>query len=163
MKQRAPGARCFIAQTAYLSLRVCERKTHAKRTRECARKRRLRIAVDRTSSNSCCAKHSVSSKDLVHQFGQGRQRGIEAVAQTWGLLRPGGIFSLGSPARDSTPSKDELFWNAHRHFGPLRLFEMFGCFEHLETIDTREFGAAVHSASIIHVLRKPSAVPGDLT
>jgi len=163
MKQRAPGARCFIVETAYLPLRVCERKTHAKRTRGCARKRRLRIAVDRTSSNSCCAKHSVSSNDLVHQFGQGRQRGIEAVAQTWGLLRPGGIFSLGSPARDSTSSKDELFWNAHRDLGRLRLVEMFACFEHLETIDTREFGAAVLSASIIHVLRKPSAVPGDLT
>jgi hypothetical protein len=150
-----------------------ERKIHAKRKRKSTRKRRpretpeeersLRIAVDQTRSNSCFEKHSVFSNDLARQFGQRRQRDVETVAQTWCLLRPGGIFSLGLPARDPTSSKDELFWSAHRHYGPLRLVEMFAGFEHMETIDTREFGAAVHSASIIHILRKPSAVPGDLT
>ena len=95
--------------------------------------------------------------DALNPYGD-----IEAVAQTWCLLRPGGIFLLGLPAEDPSSSKDELSWNAHRHYGPLRLAEMFAGFEHLETIDTREFGAAVHSASIIHVLRKPSAVPGDV-
>jgi hypothetical protein len=80
---------------------------------------------------------------------------IEAAVQTWCLLRPGGIFLLGLPATDHLASKDELTWNAHRHYGPLRLAEMFAGYEHVETIDSREFGAAMHGASIVHVLRKP--------
>ena len=80
---------------------------------------------------------------------------IEAAVQTWCLLRPGGIFLLGLPASDPLASRDELVWNAHRYYGPLRLAEMFAGYEHVETIDPREFGAAVHGASLVHVLRKP--------
>jgi len=80
---------------------------------------------------------------------------IEAAVQTWCLLRPGGIFLMGLPATDPLASRDELVWNAHRFFGPLWLAEMFAGYEHVETIDPREFGAAVHGASVVYVLRKP--------
>jgi hypothetical protein len=80
---------------------------------------------------------------------------IEAAVQTWCLLRPGGIFLLGLPAEDPSSSLDTLVWNAHRHYGPLRLAEMFAGYEFVETVDWREFGAGVHAASMIHVLRKP--------
>ena len=80
---------------------------------------------------------------------------IEAAVQTWCLLRPGGIFLLGLPSRDSSASEDELVWNAHRFYGPLRLAEMFAGYEHVETIDSRDFGPELHFSSIIHVIRKP--------
>ena len=86
---------------------------------------------------------------------------LEAAVQTWCLLRPGGLFLLGLPAEDPSSSLDTLVWNAHRHYGPLRLAEMFAGYEFVETIDPREFGENVPSSSIIHVLRKPSSVPGD--
>lgn len=88
--------------------------------------------------------------DSLNPFGD-----IEAAVQTWCLLRPGGIFLLGLPATDPLASRDELVWNAHRFYGPLRLAEMFAGYEHVETIDPREFGATVHYASLVHVLRKP--------
>jgi len=88
--------------------------------------------------------------DSVNPYGD-----IEAAVQTWCLLRPGGIFLLGLPASDPLALRDELVWNAHRYYGPLRLAEMFAGYEHVETIDPREFGAAVHGASLVHVLRKP--------
>ena len=88
--------------------------------------------------------------DTLNAYGD-----IEAVVQTWCLLRPGGIFLLGLPSRDASASSDELVWNAHRFYGPLRLAEVFAGYEHVETVDTRDFGDAVHASSIIHVLRKP--------
>ena len=79
---------------------------------------------------------------------------IEAAVQTWCLLRPRGIFLLGLPATDPLASRDELVWNAHRHYGPLILAKMFTGYEHVEKIDAGDFGAAVHGASLVHVLRK---------
>jgi len=105
---------------------------------------------------------SVTFSSLEHS-GLGRNGGslnpyeeIEAAVQTWCLLRPGGIFLLGLPATDPLASRDELVWNAHRHYGPLRLAKMFAGYEHVEKIDAGEFGAAVHGASLVHVLRKTS-------
>jgi len=79
---------------------------------------------------------------------------IEAMVQTWCLLRPGGLFILGVPAADPSASHDEIVWNAHRLYGPHRLAELFAGYEHVESIDPREFGDWVHSSSILHVLRK---------
>lgn len=90
--------------------------------------------------------------DALNPYGD-----IEAAVQTWCLLRPGGLFLLGLPAEDPASSVDTLVWNAHRHYGPLRLAEMFAGYEFVETIDPREFGASVPSSGIIHVLRKPMA------
>lgn len=85
---------------------------------------------------------------------------IEASVQTWCLLRPGELFLLGLPAGDPSSSLDTLVWNAHRYYGPLRLAEMFAGYEYVETVDPREFGESVQSASIVHVLRKPVAPEG---
>jgi hypothetical protein len=72
---------------------------------------------------------------------------IEAAVQTWCLLRPGGIFLLGLPATDPLASKDELVWNAHRHYGPLRLAEMFAGYELREF-----FYIELHSIEALHIL-----------
>lgn len=75
---------------------------------------------------------------------------MEAAVQTWCLLNPGGFFFLGLPCKAGC-TQDELVWNAHRFYGPLRLAEMFAGYEHVETI----LSDGVESAGIIHVLRKP--------
>jgi hypothetical protein len=75
----------------------------------------------------------------------------EAAAQTWCALKPGGLFFLGVPSKDAKASVDELVWNAHRLYGPLRLAQLFAGFEHVVT----HFDDTVFGVSLIHVLRKP--------
>jgi hypothetical protein len=77
---------------------------------------------------------------------------LEAVAQTWCALKPGALFFLGLPAKDAKASVDELVWNAHRLYGPLRLAQMFAGFEHVDT----HYDDSVYGVSLIHVLRKPA-------
>jgi hypothetical protein len=79
---------------------------------------------------------------------------MEAAVQTWCLLKPGGLFFLGLPCKNSC-TEDELVWNAHRFYGPRRLAEMFAGYEHVETIFTDRAREQIEFASIIHVLRKP--------
>ena len=76
---------------------------------------------------------------------------LEAVAQSWCALKPGGLLFLGLPSVDPQGSKDELVWNAHRMYGPRRLAQMFAGFEHVRSYNE----GADPSAAIIHVLRKP--------
>ena len=76
---------------------------------------------------------------------------LEAVAQSWCALKPGGLLFLGLPAVDTQGNKDELVWNAHRLYGPLRLAQMFAGFEHVRSYNE----GADPKAAIIHVLRKP--------
>ena len=78
---------------------------------------------------------------------------MEAAVQTWCLLKPGGLFFLGLPCKGSC-AEDELVWNAHRMYGPLRLAEVFAGYEHVETIHSDTVGGA----AIIQVLRKPVVV-----
>jgi len=78
---------------------------------------------------------------------------MEAAVQTWCLLKPGGIFFLGLPCKDARCSQDELVWNAHRFYGPLRLEEVFTGYEVIDTV--RPANAGIGKASVIHVLRKP--------
>jgi hypothetical protein len=96
---------------------------------------------------------------------------LEAAAETWCALRPGGYFFLGLPSVDARASKDVLYWNAHRYYGPLRLAQIFRGYRYVRTIfdsDGAKIGSAsggnrsseggaprVHYASLIHVLQKP--------
>jgi hypothetical protein len=79
---------------------------------------------------------------------------LQAAAETWCALRPGGIFFLGLPAVDAAASRDELHWNAHRLYGPKRLAQMFRGFRFVKTIETGETGSSA-SSSIMHILQKP--------
>jgi hypothetical protein len=76
---------------------------------------------------------------------------MEAAVQTWCMLKPGGLFFLGVPCKTAACADDELVWNAHRFYGPLRLSEMRAGYEVIETIRTDDI---VPDASVIHVLRK---------
>lgn len=87
--------------------------------------------------------------DAMDPFGD-----MQAAAETWCALRPGGLFFLGLPSVDRIASKDELHWTAHRFYGPRRLAQMFRGFKYLDTIETSSTGAHPH-ASLIHVLQKP--------
>jgi hypothetical protein len=76
---------------------------------------------------------------------------LEAMAQTWCALKPGGVFLLGLPSEQAGTLQDKLVFNAHRFYGPLRLAQMFANYEYVESY--RPTGSP--QASIIHVLRKP--------
>jgi hypothetical protein len=80
---------------------------------------------------------------------------LEAVAETWCALRPGGYFFLGLPSANPAASTDILYWNAHRHYGPLRLAQIFRGYEYIKTISTQD--PKIPGAALIHVLRKPLA------
>jgi hypothetical protein len=75
---------------------------------------------------------------------------LEAAAQTWCALKPGGILFLGVPSVDASSSSDVLVWNAHRFYGPHRLAKMFAGFEHVHSYRD----APNPGESIVHVLRK---------
>lgn len=87
--------------------------------------------------------------DALDPFGD-----LQAAAETWCALRPGGLFFVGLPSADPLATTDELHWTAHRYYGQLRLAQMFRGYQYLKTIDIRTTGARP-TASIIHVLRKP--------
>jgi hypothetical protein len=80
---------------------------------------------------------------------------MEAAVQTWCLLKPGGFFFLGLPCKDDACSIDELVWNAHRFYGPLRLKEVLAGYKHVKTIPPTH--PDVTFAAVIHVLQKPSS------
>ena len=87
--------------------------------------------------------------DALNPYGD-----LEAVAQTWCALKPGGYFFLGVPSLDKDASKDMLVFNAHRLYGPHRLAQMFAGYQHVKTYaDNSSPGV-----SIVHVLRKPLLV-----
>jgi len=60
--------------------------------------------------------------DALNPYGD-----LEAAAQAWCMLKPGGIFFLGVPVS----SKSHIRWNADRNYGPERLKEMAAGFEQL--------------------------------
>lgn len=84
--------------------------------------------------------------DALNPYGD-----LEAVAQTWCALKPGGLFFLGLPSADAESSADVLVWNAHRFYGPHRLAQAFAGFEHVHSYRA----GSTPNESIIHVLRKP--------
>jgi len=84
--------------------------------------------------------------DTLNPYGD-----LEAVAQTWCALKPGGLFFLGLPSGDAASSADVLVWNAHRFYGPRRPAQVFAGFEHVHSYRA---GSAPNE-SIVHVLRKP--------
>jgi len=84
--------------------------------------------------------------DALNPYGD-----LEAVAETWCALKPGGLFFLGVPSADAESSVDVLVWNAHRFYGPHRLAQMFAGYEHVHSYRD---GSEAREA-IIHVLRKP--------
>ena len=47
---------------------------------------------------------------------------LEAMAQIWCIIKPGGLFILGLPC--SLDGRDQLVWNAHRIYGSERLPQM---------------------------------------
>ena len=85
--------------------------------------------------------------DTLNPYGD-----LEAVAQSWCALKPGGLLFLGVPSVDAQSSQDRLVWNAHRFYGPKRLAQMFAGFEHLQSHGQ----GSVSQESVIHVLRKPA-------
>jgi hypothetical protein len=84
--------------------------------------------------------------DALNPYGD-----LEAVAQTWCALKPGGLFFLGLPSGDAESSIDVVVWNAHRYYGPHRLSQLFAGYEHVHSYRS---GSEPQEA-IIHVLRKP--------
>lgn len=84
--------------------------------------------------------------DALNPYGD-----LEAAAQTWCALKPGGLFFLGLPSADAASSTDVLVWNAHRLYGPHRLAQMFMGYEHVHSYR----GGSDPLSAIIHVLRKP--------
>jgi len=86
--------------------------------------------------------------DALNPYGD-----LEAVAQSWCALKPGGLLFLGVPSVDTESSQDRLVWNAHRFYGPKRLAQMFAGFEHVRSHGQ---GAIFPNESVIHVLRKPA-------
>lgn len=71
---------------------------------------------------------------------------LEAAAQIWCMLKPGGLLFLGLPY-DSTGSRIEF--NAHRIYGPERMKHIASSFEQLDFFDPRQSG------QILFTLRKP--------
>jgi len=60
--------------------------------------------------------------DSLNPFGD-----LEASAQAWCMLKPGGIFFLGLPVAATS----HIRWNADRNYGPERMREMGAGFEQL--------------------------------
>jgi len=57
---------------------------------------------------------------------------LEAAAQVWCSLKPGGYFFFGVPTSVGATYKDYLFYNAHRVYGVNRLAQVFANFEIVE-------------------------------
>ena len=53
---------------------------------------------------------------------------LEAMAQTWCLLKPRGVLFAGIPVG----SIDTVFWNAQRVYGPKRMKHLFANFKFLD-------------------------------
>eukprot|EP01006_Ploeotia_vitrea_P012655 TRINITY_DN33469_c0_g1_i1.p1 TRINITY_DN33469_c0_g1~~TRINITY_DN33469_c0_g1_i1.p1 ORF type:complete len:380 (+),score=46.43 TRINITY_DN33469_c0_g1_i1:49-1188(+) len=55
---------------------------------------------------------------------------LEAAAQAWCMLKPGGTFVLGVPARGNKGPTSALYWNAHREYNIDRLTALAANFRH---------------------------------
>lgn len=80
---------------------------------------------------------------------------LESIYRIHCLLRPGGVLFLGFPV-----GPDALYWNAHRIYGPLRLYLVLSGWEVMDVIglerriiSTDHLGDGAHQPVI--VLRKP--------
>jgi hypothetical protein len=87
--------------------------------------------------------------DAVDAFGD-----LQAAAETWCALKPGGLFLLGLPSTDEHALRDELHWTAHRYYGRRRLAQMFRGFRYIKSLNVTKTGANPR-VSIFHVLQKP--------
>lgn len=83
--------------------------------------------------------------DELNPFGD-----LEAAAQSWCMLKPGGLFFLGLP--NGVP--EGVVYNAHRIYGPNRLKHMAAGFEQINHFyNPQLYGSS--AAHEVYVLRKP--------
>ena len=75
---------------------------------------------------------------------------LEAMAQAFCLLKPGGLMLLGVPSAGGDHTRDQLFWNAHRVYGRKRMQHMAANFDFLQVHESPEFKSAV-----VFAMRKP--------
>ncbi|KAK2157389.1 hypothetical protein LSH36_193g15016 [Paralvinella palmiformis] len=71
---------------------------------------------------------------------------LEAMAQAWCMIKPGGLFLLGIPCSRHGPGY--IVWNAHRVYGKVRLRQMTTNWKVLQVVKCHDF----HS---LFVLQKP--------
>ncbi|KAK2150649.1 hypothetical protein LSH36_396g00001 [Paralvinella palmiformis] len=72
---------------------------------------------------------------------------LEAMAQTWCMIKPGGLFVLGLPC--SMTDDGFILWNANRMYGTKRLQQMTANWRLLEVVRCTD-------ANKLFVLRKPA-------
>ena len=78
--------------------------------------------------------------DPINPYGD-----LEAMAQIWCMLKPGGILLLGIPCVDH--DNGYIVWNAHRVYGIKRLQQMTANWRVLQVIKCEDF-------HVVYVLRK---------
>ena len=71
---------------------------------------------------------------------------LEAMAQAWCMIKPGGLFAVGIPV--SADDKSFIVWNAHRVYGSKRLQHLTANWEVLGMVPCLDFHKLI-------VLRKP--------
>ena len=71
---------------------------------------------------------------------------LEAMAQVWCMIKPGGMFAIGVPVSDDDSSY--IVWNAHRVYGSKRLQYFTANWEVLGVVPCLDFHKLI-------VLRKP--------
>ena len=90
--------------------------------------------------------------DALNPFGD-----MEAMAQAWCMLRPGGLFLLGVPTKGPPYEEDVVMFNAHRHYGKARIAHMAANYDFIEVVT----GPTAFSGEVF-VFRKPADAENKL-